>query len=498
MQLRPYQQQAVDSAIKDLGRHSKALVVAATGAGKSLIIAEVCKRFLSRFPDKKILALCYVREILESNHQKTELYGLESGIYCAGMGQKDCESSVVHGSRQSVAMNIDDFIDRDLVILDECHMLNPEEGQYQQIIDTINPKFCMGLTATPYRTAGGWIYGKRKFWPKVSYEIGMKQLTEMGFLSPLEYQEHQLVDVSDVKIVRGDYDAKQLDAKLKNQELIDTSLKTWHAHAKDRNLTLFFCHSREHAKECREAFRNLYPELIGAYLDGTTKSKEREELIESARDGLINAIFSVATLTTGTDIPPIDCICWLRPTQSAVLWVQGTGRGVRLAQEKDNCKVIDLVGNRLRLGDVDNPEVKPQGSGKKPFTPEELLEMGIDPKEVKGEAPTKECDNCKAIIHAASKKCDDCGLLQVKIEVGKYLDVIRIEYFKTQTRRGDDCVIAHFYTTARKTPFKKWYIYRHPWAMNELNRMRKQGVKQICVVKRDPFDKVSPIFKNSS
>ncbi|WP_372958317.1 DEAD/DEAH box helicase, partial [Marinobacter sp.] len=158
--LRPYQQDAVDATLSHFRQSDEsAVIVLPTGAGKSLVIAE-----LARLARRKILVLTHVKELVEQNYAKYESYGLTAGIFSAGLKRKENQHQVTFASVQSVSANLNDFRDEySLVIIDECHRVSGEEtSQYQRIIELLRQQNAylkvLGLTATPYRLAMGWIY----------------------------------------------------------------------------------------------------------------------------------------------------------------------------------------------------------------------------------------------------------------------------------------------------------------------------------------------------
>ena len=158
--LRPYQQQAVDATITHFRRTSEsAVLVLPTGAGKSLVIAE-----LARLAKRKILVVTHVQELVEQNASKYAALNLTPGIYSAGLKQRDTEHQVIFASIQSIARNLEQFNhDYSLIIIDECHRVSDnEESLYQKLINHLkqqNPYLkVLGLTATPYRLGHGWIY----------------------------------------------------------------------------------------------------------------------------------------------------------------------------------------------------------------------------------------------------------------------------------------------------------------------------------------------------
>ncbi|MBY0452657.1 MAG: DEAD/DEAH box helicase family protein, partial [Bdellovibrionaceae bacterium] len=158
--LRDYQQQAVNSVVRFFQKKQEpAVVVLPTGAGKSLVIAE-----LARIAKGRVLVLAHVKELVEQNYEKYKSYGLSAGIFSASLGKKDWDQKAIFGSVQSVARAPDEFFNNfSLLVIDECHRV-AEEGstQYQEVIKKLlerNPGlFILGLTATPYRMGLGWIY----------------------------------------------------------------------------------------------------------------------------------------------------------------------------------------------------------------------------------------------------------------------------------------------------------------------------------------------------
>lgn len=193
--LRPYQQEAVDNTIKYFQKKREpAVIVLPTGAGKSLVIAE-----LARVAKGRVLVLAHVKELVEQNHQKYISYGLEAGIFSASLGQKDFSQKAIFGSIQSVARADDSFFeDFSIVIIDECHRVADDgETQYRDVINKLrqnNPKLCvLGLTATPFRLGLGWIYEiahngeikteQPRFFKQCVYELPLSYMIKNQFLT---------------------------------------------------------------------------------------------------------------------------------------------------------------------------------------------------------------------------------------------------------------------------------------------------------------------------
>ncbi len=193
--LRPYQQDAVDRTIDYFKRSREpAVIVLPTGAGKSLVIAE-----LARIARGRVLVLAHVKELVEQNHLKYTGLGFEAGLFSAGLNKKDDTQKAIFGSIQSVARADTSFFnDFSLVIIDECHRVADEgDTQYQEVISQLlenNPSICiLGLTATPYRMGLGWIYEiaptgetkseQKKFFKQCVFELPLSFMIKNKFLT---------------------------------------------------------------------------------------------------------------------------------------------------------------------------------------------------------------------------------------------------------------------------------------------------------------------------
>lgn len=503
--LRDYQLEAVNAVSYALREHRYALIQAATGAGKSLIAAEIARRSIERNPSFRILILCYVREILESNDRACRSLGLNSGIYCAGLNRREKTAQVIHASRDSLARDPAVCGKFDLVVIDEAHMLSKDQdSRYQKIIGTLNPRWLIGMTATPYRLTTGLIYGVRRMFPKLAYKISHKSLVDSGWLVPycVGLVSECIFNQAAVKLTRGEFDSVEVEGMLVNREKVLQALNIWLRLAKGRRLSLFFCHSIEHAKLCYAEFTRALPERRFAVLDHTTDSDKRMDIVNGMRASQYDAVFQVQTMTTGIDVPAIDCIVWFRPTMSTSLFVQGCGRGSRLSPGKTDCLVIDLVGNLERFGNnIYEPLVSdPLPSKKKiEFSAEELTAMGIDPQHMKGELPTKSCTNCHATVAVAARKCDGCGYLFVAMRsmtTGQFVvESMTIDYARTQSE--EPCMIIKYKTTCGRT-FTEWILHTQNWAKSKAQSRRamlRHGVKSLLVIdnpKNPRFPKLIP------
>jgi len=408
--LRPYQQEAVDAVYRHLReRDDNPCVVCPTGAGKSLITATICKDAVTRW-NGRVLVLAHVKELLEQAADKLKRIApdVDFGVYSAGLKRRDTEHSVIIAGIQSVYKRACELGPFDLIIVDKCHRLPAErEGTYQQFLTdakVVNPNVrLIGLTATPYRLKSGMICSPDNLLNAICYEIGIKELIVQGYLSPLITKAGlKKVDTSGLHVRGGEFVAGEVEELMNRDELVEAACREIIHYTQDRNTCLIFAAGVAHAKHIQSVLQEKHHVECGL-VTGDTPSGERDELLARFRGEKVTAnlfgdakeplkyLVNVNCLTTGTDVPSIDCVSLLRPTASAGLCVQMVGRGFRLHPGKKNCLVLDYGGNILRHGPVDQIKVREgNGSGN-------------------GDAPVKECPECHSVITAGYAVCPDCG-----------------------------------------------------------------------------------------
>ena len=363
--LRPYQEDSVKSTIKHFQKeNTPAVIVLPTGAGKSLVIAE-----LARLARGRVLVLAHVKELVEQNHAKYESYGLTAGIFSAGLSRKDIDHKVIFGSIQSVANATEDFFQEfSLLVIDECHRVSMTGlTQYFQVITKLknkSPGLCiLGLTATPYRLGQGWIYqynaykedlktDEERFFIKCIYELSIGYMIKNKFLTPPIKIDSPVAcyDFSNLELHQGRYTQKEIESVLKDQKRITpVIIANIVEMSKDRLGVMIFTSSVAHARE----ILTLLP-MGSAIVTGETEDSERDEIIQDFKLKKIKYLVNVSVLTTGFDAPHVDVIAILRPTESVSLYQQIVGRGLRLSPGKTDCLILDYTG----LGhDIFSPEI---------------------------------------------------------------------------------------------------------------------------------------------
>lgn len=331
------------------------MIVLPTGAGKSLVIAE-----LSRLAKGRVLVLAHVRELVEQNHAKYKAFGLDAGIFSAGLERKDTNHKVIFGSIQSVARAEESFFkDFSLLIIDECHRVSMEgETQYHHVIRELqkaNPRLCiLGLTATPYRLGFGWIYethGPRRlkrtdserFFKTCVYELTIRSMIKDGYLTkPIRIDSPvACYDFSSLKLNGTSFVQSQIEQLLKDQKRITpVIIQNIIDMSSDRQGVMIFTSSVNHAKEIMRCL----PPFVSAMVVGDTDAEERDAAIEAFKARQLKYLVNVSVLTTGFDAPHVDVIAILRPTESTSLYQQIVGRGLRLSEGKNDCLILDYTG----------------------------------------------------------------------------------------------------------------------------------------------------------
>ncbi|NOI98520.1 DEAD/DEAH box helicase [Vibrio kanaloae] len=374
--LRPYQADSVKSVIHYFRKHqTPAVLVLPTGAGKSLVIAE-----LARLAKGRVLVLAHVKELVEQNHEKYEGYGLKGSIFSAGLGRKETDQQVVFASVQSVVRNLDSFSNQfSLLVIDECHRVPDEKNSsYQKVITHLRENNSgikvLGLTATPYRLGMGWIYqyhtrgqvrsDEPRFFRDCIFELPIRYLLDEGFLTParmidapvLSYDFSQLKPASTGRYKEAELDMVIEQSKRATPQIVDQIIHL----AQDKLGIMVFAATVRHAQE----ILGLLPEGEASLVIGDTPTLERDQIINDFKERRIKFLVNVSVLTTGFDAPHVDLIAILRPTESISLYQQIVGRGLRLSPGKKECLVLDYAGNSYDLYQPEVGDPKPDSDSK--------------------------------------------------------------------------------------------------------------------------------------
>lgn len=419
--LRWYQEEAVQALFDFFNDPVRAhslepanpLVCLPTGTGKSLVIAEFFRRAMQTYPGTRGMMLTHVKELIRQNAAKMqEIWPLAPlGIYSAGLGARDTMQPIIFGGVQSCVGKYPLFSKRDLLGIDEAHLLSPSgDTSYQKIIKElkyggegatpgsphVNPYLkVIGFTATPYRLGLGPMTNGPIF-THVVYDMcnieGFKRLIAEGYLCPLIPKRPKTeLDVSNVGMRNGEFIAGELQEAVDKETITYGALKQIVEEGYNRRSWLIFASGVEHAEHIAEMLNNVFG-VPSVCIHSKKTDKQNEESLAAWKSGAVRAAVNMNSLTTGVDHPACDLIGMLRPTMSTGLWVQMLGRGTRPFPGKENCLVLDFAGNTRRLGPINDPVI-PRPKGKGP----------------PGDAPVKICEQCGTYNHATAKVCVACG-----------------------------------------------------------------------------------------
>ena len=398
--LRPYQSECVDTIYKYFqSSNENALAVLPTGTGKSVIIAEFCRKAIGYDKHVRIIVATHSKELVSQNAAKLMALdkNLDVGMFSAGLGRKQRGRQITFAGIQSIWKHADSFPVTDILIIDEVHTVPVSEtGTWKKFIAGLtakNPHLrVVGLSATPFRMTHGKIYGDGDdvLFKEICYEYDIIDAIEQGYLCPITNRPTEARLTTDGVHKRGgEFVAGELERAVNVDELTQKCVTEFLIPAQTRNCVLIFCSGVAHSEAVRDVLRARGQTCES--LTGNTSKAEREDILRRFEAGEVKFVCNNNILTVGYDNPRIDMIVCLRPTGSAGLWVQILGRLMRLHPSKANGLVCDFTSNTVNFGPID----KIQGRDKRTSG--------------EGEAPKKMCPRCFELNPASTRICINCG-----------------------------------------------------------------------------------------
>lgn len=410
-----FQVEAVNSVFEYLENNpiGNPVLALPTGTGKSFCLAMIVKKVLEEWSDRRVIMLTHVRTLISQNAEKLlDIWPTAPlGIHSAGLNERSVVQPILYAGVQSVYSYMKKsekeetsippqyrhFGWRDLVLIDEAHMLSPEdETMYQYVLGKlkeINPYLrVIGLTATPYRMKNGLITDGGIF-TDICYNLtdmnSFNRLIEEGYLCRLlPRPTDTIIDVSQVKLVGGEFNYKQVE------EIVDkvtyAAVQETIAYGEGRNCWMAFASGIDNSENIAAMFQSFGVDALAVH--SKLKPEVNAERMEAHKAGELKCIVSNNMITTGYDCPQVDLIAMLRPTMSVPYHVQMAGRGTRVHPSKSDTLFLDFAKNVLRLGPINDPL--------------------IPKKSVKGKggaAPVWICPSCGFYNHSSARLCDICG-----------------------------------------------------------------------------------------
>ena len=389
MNLRPYQQQAVDELRGAYAQGARSpLFVLPTGGGKTFTFVYVGQSAVAR--GNRVLILVHRQELLMQASRSLTAMGVRHGLIARG--------HVTTGDQVQVA-SVQTLIRRlgkhryhfDLIIVDEAH--HAIAGSWRKIIDALPQARVLGVTATPIRSDGK---GLRDVFDTMVTGPTVQQLIDMGHLvRPVVYAPPTQLDLAGVKRRMGDFDQAELGKRVDKPTITGSAVEHYRKLC-DRQPAIAFCVSVAHAQHVAADFRSAGYQAKA--IDGSMPDAERKQAIEDLGAGRLHVLTSCDIISEGTDIPVVAAAILLRPTQSMGLFIQQVGRALRPAPGKDRAIILDHVGNCMRHG-------LPQDD--RDWSLDGLLDAGKRKRE-NDVAPVKQCEKCYAVF-TPRPVCPVCG-----------------------------------------------------------------------------------------
>lgn len=351
LQLRDYQDEAVSSLWADLTGHSRALLVLATGLGKTVVGGEIIGRYLRDHPDRDVLVVAHTKDLVNQLERALwrhlpkrvttqVLTGDDkpvalSGVTCATVAS--ALGAVLRGWRPG------------LVMVDETHHVG-EDGTFNTLLGELAASLQFGVTATPWR---GDKYDIESRFGAASYKLGIEEGMRRGHLTAVDYRLY--VDNIDWDVVRAAsehrYSIKELNTRLfltqRDEAVVDALIDAWHTTPTPRGIV--FCQTIAHCERMEQLLRAIPEWAAAAALHAGMPKRERQQRLLDFRSGRIPILAAVDILNEGVDVPDVNILAFARVTHSRRIFVQQLGRGLRLRAGKDRVLALDFVSDIRRV-----------------------------------------------------------------------------------------------------------------------------------------------------
>jgi superfamily II DNA or RNA helicase len=405
--LRQYQVDSINDLRKAILKgHKRIVLQLATGGGKTTIASEMIRKANEK--GKKCLFLADRIELVEQTSKRLDYEGIDHGIIMGNHERYKPHSINQVCSPQTLARRATP--DADLVIIDECHVAY---GIHKKMMQAMPNTVFIGLSATPFTKGLGKLYSN------LVVGATTTKLTDEGYLVPVKVFAPSKPDLTKLRTVAGDYDEKELFARVNKPKLVADIVDTWIKRGENRP-TIGFAVNVLHSQALCEQFKDRG--IRAAHIDSYMPTKLREQLVNDFKDGYIKVLFNVGILDKGFDYPEASCLIMARPTKSLMLYIQQAGRVLRPHPTKEDAIILDHAGNTQAHGFVtdDLPQELDDGTKRK-----------VEPSQKKQEEKGTLCTSCAYVKKKYEYKCPCCGFTPKKkdagidVEKGDLLEVTR-------------------------------------------------------------------------
>jgi superfamily II DNA or RNA helicase len=443
MLLRPRQKQFVERSVRALGLHGNTLGVAPTGAGKTIMLSAVVGRMVGATPKStgaKACVLAHRDELTAQNRSKFGRVNPRITTSVVDAKEKSWAGQVTFAMVPTLARagNLGQLPALDLLVIDEAH--HAAADSYRRIIDAAlqrNPECRVyGVTATPNR---GDRKGLREVFDNVADQIRIGELIASGHLVP---PRTFVIDVgvkdhlTRVRRTAEDFDMAEVEAIMNRAPITQAVIGHWREKAGERQ-TVVFCSTVDHARSVTAAFNAVG--VAAGLIQGDMADTDRKTTLDAYAAGELRVVVNVAVLTEGWDHPPTSCVVLLRPSSYKSTMIQMVGRGLRPVNPeehpgviKTDCIVLDFGTSTMLHGSLEQ-------------------DVDLDGREPSGEAPTKDCPDCGAIVPLATIECPLCGHVWERPEGGEAaplgdfvmseIDLLKRSSFRWVALFGDDAAL---------------------------------------------------------
>jgi superfamily II DNA or RNA helicase len=405
--LRQYQVDSINDLRKAILKgHKRIVLQLATGGGKTTIASEMIRKANEK--GKKCLFLADRIELVEQTSKRLDYEGIDHGIIMGNHERYKPHSINQVCSPQTLARRATPAAD--LVIIDECHVAY---GIHKKMMQAMPNTVFIGLSATPFTKGLGKLYSN------LVVGATTTKLTDEGYLVPVKVFAPSKPDLTKLRTVAGDYDEKELFARVNKPKLVADIVDTWIKRGENRP-TIGFAVNVLHSQALCEQFKDRG--IRAAHIDSYMPTKLREQLVNDFKDGYIKVLFNVGILDKGFDYPEASCLIMARPTKSLMLYIQQAGRVLRPHPTKEDAIILDHAGNTQAHGFVtdDLPQELDDGTKRK-----------VEPSQKKQEEKGTLCTSCAYVKKKYEYKCPCCGFTPKKkdagidVEKGDLLEVTR-------------------------------------------------------------------------
>lgn len=436
MPLREYQNNIINDVREAYRKGSKApCIVLPCGGGKSVIVAEIAKKTTEK--GNRVLFIVHRKELCDQIRRTFSAWGVNMELCYIGMVQ-------------TISRHLDTIRPPALIITDENH--HSKARSYIKIYKAFPEAHRIGVTATPVRLDGS---GLKDVNDELVIGVNAKWLIENHYLAPYDYYAPSMVDLTEIKTVRGEFDTKSAEKIMLKRAIFGDVISNYKKLA-DGKQAICYCVSIKHSLAMAEAFNAAG--IDARHIDGETPKDERDRVIEMFRSGQIDILCNVDLISEGFDVPDCECAILLRPTKSLTLYIQQSMRCMRYKPGK-RAVIIDHVGNYARFG---LPDADRQ------WTLEGRPKQKKDTKKDEGES-IHLCKNCFRVFpdiinEKKASACPFCGYVLPKskreVKEEKQAVLQKIEGFVLSYDSPGQCnSYAELLSYAKKKGYKPGWAY---------------------------------------